>query len=931
MKLKDLNFRVFFDETPNSVPEGKQAAVDLYLASKRVHWRHGRLANERETKVLSPQPSAANYLLRKDAREYVVEVITGIEWTKLKGRDKDAFCMKKFLDAYNPNRETRIEQLDILGPVPDRTPLMWVLDAEMQLNTPRSYDFPSLNTWDQITDFPGLRVPYVEYHEIDLNETNENRVFQFLRFVSKRLEDNEKSFPCGILSVDTESIGIDPEDKKRLLREHTKRLQGEAFKPHIKGKLRSKGQSELIARIIFGDGYTWNASINLPWERSKIDDEVILNVAEVKADSPLVRFLCQPDAWVGHGVVDDRNKVQDLLLSFYGISPTIPVALEIEALLTLLGSSYPRSNMLANHLMVTGTLLNKIASCADNKWHFRKEELSDSMLAYIHGDIKSGYVCCVVILSLLLRDLFPDPDSCCFSLELNQERWHRYFCSLIIQIAGEKKVYPNLRNPLLSREETALILRGFDYHPDGSASWQENPSPLLQAFCKLLPPWPTVPYGGARSLHQVRAQFLIQYEELARIGHSHPSIKPNLTRLKGRDEDVRSFKKDILFEHSFEYDPLWVEQLPVNRPGLVCDVAVRGKVFDLDTSDLGFESLRKLARFHNREIGPALQEYLRLNPHKIDEVLLTLYRSDMKSPDMRWWKSTIRVYDRILLMYRFLFNQDPIKVPALELLMERKHENSIRSLSYSKPTENHQIREDILRSTVTRVPDSAKIRTGLDVEAIRAQPALNYRQRCGIARQNGLSKRTHTNSRPKKSVSFQHEDMRDWLTEKRRAPGYQAPEPPSELPAEGIEDVSEGDLDVSSDCLVVDIEPEDIIPDEPPQRVASYHLQADGQKELMVTSDLGKPGPSGSQHVVTPRFQYGSLPKWQSKPEAHGRIERRAVPYSAYSQSKSKRKKGKKAKRASTPSSAPRQVLPYDPEDDYLPNVPEDYQRYHGY
>ena len=72
------------------------------------------------------------------------------------------------------------------------------------------------------------------------------------------------------------------------------------------------------------------------------------------------------------------------------------------------------------HTVVCGSVLNKTVSCTDESWGMEWHELAKYLRVYDLGYVKHGRMLWVVVLSCLLRDLFPDPDSALYLTNVTQ-------------------------------------------------------------------------------------------------------------------------------------------------------------------------------------------------------------------------------------------------------------------------------------------------------------------------------------------------------------------------------------------------------------------------------------------------------------------------------------------------------------------------------
>ena len=71
-------------------------------------------------------------------------------------------------------------------------------------------------------------------------------------------------------------------------------------------------------------------------------------------------------------------------------------------------------------IKVCSTILNKCASCGDNKQGWRWKEVPKALRIYGLGDIKFGHMCYILLSAVIMIDLFPDPDIICNYLNCSQ-------------------------------------------------------------------------------------------------------------------------------------------------------------------------------------------------------------------------------------------------------------------------------------------------------------------------------------------------------------------------------------------------------------------------------------------------------------------------------------------------------------------------------
>ena len=64
-------------------------------------------------------------------------------------------------------------------------------------------------------------------------------------------------------------------------------------------------------------------------------------------------------------------------------------------------------------VQVTGTILNRCVDAGDEKWGQKWEYIASLMKVFVLGNLKAGHAAMVVLMGVIIRDIFPDPDVLC--------------------------------------------------------------------------------------------------------------------------------------------------------------------------------------------------------------------------------------------------------------------------------------------------------------------------------------------------------------------------------------------------------------------------------------------------------------------------------------------------------------------------------------
>ena len=105
---------------------------------------------------------------------------------------------------------------------------------------------------------------------------------------------------------------------------------------------------------------------------------------------------------------------------------------ELEVLAHIAGWHMRGFSLTCMSVQVQGTILNRCVDNADGKWGQRWEYVSRSMKVYALGNLRAGYSAMIVLLGIIIRDLFLDPDVFCKQMRLYQYQATRWVCELLL-------------------------------------------------------------------------------------------------------------------------------------------------------------------------------------------------------------------------------------------------------------------------------------------------------------------------------------------------------------------------------------------------------------------------------------------------------------------------------------------------------------------
>ena len=122
----------------------------------------------------------------------------------------------------------------------------------------------------------------------------------------------------------------------------------------------------------------------------------------------------------GFGIRGDVLAVEETFSLLIGRPVKLAGFIKLGLLMTVAGWSLPNCNMPSCHALLTGSVLNKQVSRADDLWGRRWRQLPESLRVQAIADTKHGWLVWCITVGCILRDMFPDPDSILFLTRVTQ-------------------------------------------------------------------------------------------------------------------------------------------------------------------------------------------------------------------------------------------------------------------------------------------------------------------------------------------------------------------------------------------------------------------------------------------------------------------------------------------------------------------------------
>jgi hypothetical protein len=678
-------------------------------------------------RYITTEDNMPSFMYDTKPKEYLLDQWLGPQ-ANVNDPKRDLKYMRKFTKAADESELPDIKGIDFSHILPNSAPLVVFLLNEierttknnMSYNTPQYAALHKLRMKAGINEFTNSNI---DTREVTIGSSDTEDFFQW---IMSNFEQNQLQFPSGLLSLDVEEIKIPKVTEELIMKRHKAlRETGQPQDP-VTCPVPTYKQgdcSNIIAKIILGDGVSWFASIRFPWKYKTTSDgkrSYVFPIVDIKASSQTCVFLSQPTAWTGHGVMNDRNMIQDAFLDIYDIKLKLPLVLEIDALTAAAGYKFRKSDMFVTNLLVNGSLLNKNVSCADGRWAQALADLPDAFQIYLIGDVRYGYITSMVLLSILIRDLFPDPEVVCFTLEISQIEWVTYFCALVTDCLGDLAYNPRMKACAFSRKELLCSLRAYD-NSTKPRKMKRGAEINQTWFSNLLPPWPSIIHGGVKYIHLARDHFSSQYEYLQVISYVSRVIHPNLSREMNPElKRALNFNRDfptgtvcIPGKEDFDASHAWPE--------------FQSSVYRLNLNDLTCDSLFTEAARVGRNLQISILEAVRLDPQLLRYLFNKLRKIPLEGKtEYRFWREKVTLYDRLRLLFTRSSGRMASRVPELEGIIQKKQTFVIQEQITAQSGETRSERGELISVLGSKANQEARPRSNVQQQMLAQMPGENY-------------------------------------------------------------------------------------------------------------------------------------------------------------------------------------------------------------
>ena len=594
-------------------------------------------------------------------KKLLIQALSGPSTDNESEMGSDTKSMGKFLRRVNPT----LLQVPSIAPetsfIPELAPLLDYLVVHTKARDD-NWSLPRLGYLEKLQQDRGLSLSMLnncEVREIVVGQTSGIEIETIIWWMLDQMEKNEISLPCSGLALDIITQRISLRDMYRMAGKipilDGEQLVADELELNLIPSLPIDEWRDIPVKILMGDGVNWLTVITVnvgtpgrPW----------LKPTNIQPE--LIRLITGTPAVVGFDMKRKCQLVEDMFTIISGSSVQMRGFVDLESLSVLAGWKLSARGPTAMGVQVLGALIHTDALKGDGRWGMPWKHASKALQVCAMGNIKIIHAAVNILMGVLIRDVFPDPDVLCYHLKYYQYDAAVWFCELVMISLQNTEVNHAEARAASTREELVCSIRS--RAENGSLS--SEISSLINMWDELLGTWPSVTNGGCRYLLQARDHFIHQCASLRAAG------------VTSKNKEVKQMNEDdmlyILFGmNRFRLrDVDWEYPLSSDKFGLLRMEGLQDRTLDFDpvrtTDHMIIVEMCSSRRLSQRG---AILEWARMNPGLIPDFLNTMKNNPKFCS---WFKS---YYDTLRFMYIRLVREDP---PCIQRLEHELEENYVR-------------------------------------------------------------------------------------------------------------------------------------------------------------------------------------------------------------------------------------------------------------
>ena len=412
------------------------------------------------------------------------------------GRGQDAECMHRFLkkgeEQHSSYRLQDPELTSIKDMLVTESPLLDYLAVDLEKPSGwKVLDKEKVNWYQRNRSLTYEMLKQVEVREIVIGNSTSEEVADVKKWFAKMQEKNQKECPTHVVQLKVEGIQVSLNDRRRMagkilmkdFEQPTKRVEQDHIFPGLRNEM-----SQVPGKMMFGDGQTWAliVSIDIGWRSGSY------MIRQIKPASDLLEFLSDIPITAGLGVKADVEKIEDFLSFISGTSFQMCGFVDVENLAVLAGWKCRERDMTTMAVHTLGTIMNECVSEGNSLWGRKWKDIPNPLQVYALGNLRFSHMVYNVLGSILLRDLFPDPECLCNHLKVFQMEAASWFFEWLVTTLNETEINEEAFRVARNRQELAHAI-WFRLPTTGELS--KSPSSQVRLWGQIFGDWPSLTQG----------------------------------------------------------------------------------------------------------------------------------------------------------------------------------------------------------------------------------------------------------------------------------------------------------------------------------------------------------------------------------------------------------------------------------------------------
>lgn len=582
------------------------------------------------------------------------------------GPYRDQLAMRSGYIRLTESTVRNFQMFDVSEKTSTVVPLLDLLELHME-KSPGSFSIPSLENIRELQKHRGVCMDTLDgghqVYELTCGLSTDAEIEEGLAFYHSHFSMDSKQTGMDILAAKVEYVAVPAADWRKLPRHH-----GDADKfVHVKQATDDEDGIGVPVRLVLG-GKNWSLHIRLDISTDRDPDGSIAYIIKhSKLQPQLMQFMQNMPVVVGFSI---KQGIEDWASYMRRLGcPNFRYKrgwIEGSSLAAFAGMKTDNPSMFNLHFQTTGGILLKNNCDGDGLWSVPYQDLPKEFKVYLIGESRGTYNVAVVLLTALLHEIFPDAEVVCHLTKLSQLEFVKWFYSFVsgiimlteVEIDDFKKARDrqSLCGSLRFRDMTKRpVVHGCVSTDESRPLCSRSPARLLHAI-QIIPPSPTVAFGGARFIVSTRKFVIKQIEILDTV---------EIRGLVNVFKDVTITPEVVQW---ITYGQQVPEEFPVAATSseyMISDPGCSHPVICINPCTVMNSGLTQMARCQKRSARLLLLEWARIQGP--DQLLIIIQRAseqDGAERESRLWISPISKYEELRTLY-FHLTGKPCPVQCL--------------------------------------------------------------------------------------------------------------------------------------------------------------------------------------------------------------------------------------------------------------------------